>query len=653
MSAGAVTEMISQFAGYFQIFEESARSRVVYNEMQARQFHTSYDPAARHPHDPALKIEEFETQPIPAQYQFSWPELPYIPVHGLLHEPLNVDIPDIDPFHSLRSRIDAGAPIAISPGAIGPDLIQVTYGCGGHQVALDAHQFNKLLDSDLVLAGGSDVAFLNPFDPSGEAMEMRALASGQTPDDLVLPGYATQVVTVFVKDHDDAWAQEHHPHGGEIASGDYVNGVLQEEGAELPETPERVETEYDTSIPGQIASMGDNLAVNAALISDIGLTMGTLFVGGDYFSTDAIVQTNIWSDSDRIAYAGGGYDAIESHGNQAYNVASFYQTGTSFDDIELEEGQDFFAGMDWFVEVFEGDFYNVHSLQQQNWLVDNDIAVQANLESNYQLVAGSNEQGNFINFLSLAKTYDLVIVLGDYHQANLIYQTNILYDNDVVKAVGGGQGKAGEAGEGEEGAAKAVSTGGNWLLNDAYIEHVGSSEFGELDDHWMDLITLLSGGSTTLDPEWGLGLPNFGDPTFNVLFITGDMYDISVISQFNHILDSDLAIQYLPGNFAAGEDGFTQSVSTGGNALVNLAAILDAGALAETYVGGAYYADEMLIQAEIVISDDDEIVFGNPDELASELVAFTGPDVCEEPNDVEEGGGYVDLNQDLLGNILT
>ena len=46
MSAGAVTEMISQFAGYFQIFEESARSRVVYNEMQARQFHTSYDPAA-------------------------------------------------------------------------------------------------------------------------------------------------------------------------------------------------------------------------------------------------------------------------------------------------------------------------------------------------------------------------------------------------------------------------------------------------------------------------------------------------------------------------------------------------------------------------------------------------------------------------------
>lgn len=649
MSAGSsITEIISYFAGYFQTFEEASRSRLEYNEMLARRFSEDYDPTHLRQADPHHKVAPFDTDPTQAVYHSVLPDLPYTFIHGVLANGPEVGVPPLDPLAAFNAGINGASPPVISPGVPLPPVIKITYGESENEIVLDSGQINTLFDNDTVeMKEDSGAGGLNAADNAAIAEELAALAGAEIPAELVPHSFASQEIVKFFSEYNAAWSEEDDPHGVLIEKGDYVNGVLQDEDAELPELPEPVEKEYDNHQAGQIATLGDNLAQNGAVIADVNMTMGTLFVGGDYFRTDAIVQTNVYSDEDDVTYGGGGNGAVKTHDNDAHNLASFYQTGTGFDDIELEEGENFFSGMDWYVEVMEGDFFNVHSMQQENWMIDNDVVVQGTHQSHYQMLAGGNEQGNFIDFLALTATYDLVVVMGDYHEANMIFQTNLLWDNDVAKVVGVADGA-----DGAEGG--AVSTGGNWLINDAIIEHVGNQEKGELTEDWQSLIQSLSGRAGEIDPQNGVGLPNFDDQPFNVLFITGNMYDISVITQLNFMLDADTALQYLPGDFKAPEDGFIQELSTGGNVLSNFAAIVKPGAIAGTYVGGDTYEDEMLLQAEIVISDDDEIVYGDPDELASELVAFTGQDGGTDERDDVDANYYAEANDgDVLGNLLS
>ena len=63
----------------------------------------------------------------------------------------------------------------------------------------------------------------------------------------------------------------------------------------------------------------------------------------------------------------------------------------------------------------------------------------------------------------------------------------------------------------------------------------------------------------------------------NVLYVTGDYYDINAIWQINVIADVDTAIQYLNGQPPADDGTLTQSVSSGGNEASNDAIIVDVG----------------------------------------------------------------------------
>lgn len=56
--------------------------------------------------------------------------------------------------------------------------------------------------------------------------------------------------------------------------------------------------------------------------------------------------------------------------------------------------------------------------------------------------------------------YDLIIVGGSYHGMNLIFQNNILYNNDTVQMTGDGTSPS-----------QTISTGDNQLTNTATIEN--------------------------------------------------------------------------------------------------------------------------------------------------------------------------------------
>jgi hypothetical protein len=115
------------------------------------------------------------------------------------------------------------------------------------------------------------------------------------------------------------------------------------------------------------------------------------------------------------------------------------------------------------------------------------------------------------------------------------------------------------------------------------------------------------------------------DPAFaglgglRVLYISGDFLNIQYISQTNIVGDSDQIA--LAMNALDPQTDAAWTVSTGANALINNAAILDFDSFGRTYVGGQQYSEETLFQAEL-ISHQPDLLTGDPDTLVNEAVVF-------------------------------
>ena len=102
----------------------------------------------------------------------------------------------------------------------------------------------------------------------------------------------------------------------------------------------------------------------------------------------------------------------------------------------------------------------------------------------------------------------------------------------------------------------------------------------------------------------------------------GDVLDLSMISQTNVLGDSD-QVALVRGRFDAATGGPTVTISTGSNALINKASILDVdSAGGKIMLGGDHYSDEILFQAELVAPGHALDPGANPDALAYEAIAF-------------------------------
>jgi hypothetical protein len=91
---------------------------------------------------------------------------------------------------------------------------------------------------------------------------------------------------------------------------------------------------------------------------------------------------------------------------------------------------------------------------QTNYLQNNNVVYQTSYSGDSQIIAGENTQTNVAQFQNLMANYQLIIVEGSYHQDDLIYQTNVLLDNNQVNF--NGQGFASESATG----------GGNSAVNE-------------------------------------------------------------------------------------------------------------------------------------------------------------------------------------------
>jgi hypothetical protein len=614
MASASFVEIISHFAGYLQIFHDIARDRIQYDESLAPRPTGDYT-TLRPNYDYRIVPDDMDTAAGPV------PELMSDdPIHFARGRPLKLlHGPQDDDFDFFPRSPGPGMalpkPVGGGGGGGAEHHVRVQYGDGGAETQLTVHQYNFMHDDDANLSADALVA-VEPLiarlnsDAMAAIEQLAADANAQIPVDWQMPktdGGATD----FLIARDAAWADgggTPDPHS--VTSGYYVNGELQErpteetppaEPPELPDTGDGI---------GQWASLGGNFSINAALIVDLGEAARTMVVMGDYFKTDAIFQTNTTVDHGRISVSGGDHaQSSASDQNVATNIADFLQNPSIYAGFPAQ-----FAGPNWTVDVVDGDFYSVHAVAQVNYLSDNDVATQVSSSSHYNLVGGYNTQGNLAQILDGSIEYDLIIIKGSYHGLNVIFQNNILLNNDKIVMSADGADPS-----------QSASSGDNSLLNEAAVANYGGDTFDDLPENLELIQSLLAAGLTTLDPELAGVLIGRGGP-LKVLYITGDYYDINAVWQTNITSDADVMYQLqnqpLADLMALDPDGaVTQSVTAGGNELTNDAAIVDVNPDA-TYVKGEIYTDSILVQANLVPTGSDHAVDGDTDALVTELIAF-------------------------------
>lgn len=633
MVPGGTTEIIWHFTGHFHIAIEDVRARLEYEEGPFRLRQEDY--VAKLPHyDFDTGLEPLNTARLlppeltPDAAAFIGTIVP-LKLAGKIAG-IKVTPPSQDEVGQLVKRPPGGG------AAVGEQTISVLYSPGGDQRQVDIDQINMASDDDLFgVAPGTEATALSPSEIATTLQEMAEAANALIPSEINLPHTGVAAIAEFVATQNAVTAAGDAGSGSPaVKPGLYINGELQEEGAVRPEVPEVEVPPVDLDATGQWAKLGSNIATNAALIVDLNEAAPMLMVLGDYFKMNAIIQTNSFVDNDEVNSSSYLPGALITGDNQADNIAEFIQN-TGVHGIATSN----FGGPVWNVQIVEGDFFDIKLLVQQNFLQDNDVTLQDANEAHYQIVTGANGQYNLTLIQDLFQQYDMIVIGGDYHGGNFIFQNNILLDSDALKVVWGG----------DDAPTQTISSGQNALLNDASIINYGNSEFLPMGSGLDDLAAALASRQSSLDMSYGSLIPGNSSGVLNILYITGDYYDINALWQLNVIADLDTAMQLL-GPSADGDE-LTQSAATGSNALTNQAVIVDVGSTV-AFLAGDAYEDAILIQANIVTDDNDTVTVKDTDTLVSEVIAFTNA-AEDDPNTDLPPSMATNAQDDVMGSVLT
>ncbi|QCI64091.1 hypothetical protein [Phreatobacter stygius] len=663
MLSGSFTETIWHFAGYLRIFEDTWRDPERYDgNDQAR----IREDAFSHRQSGLNRFEDDELEgkaTRPPAVELSEPPV----AQGAV---LRADMPVAKLAMLPSPKVEAAAAPKIQPATIQAEVhsgraISVEYTTDVAQLKLDIRQLNtmtdndRVTDNDVVIVGASDQsADLSPPNTAASLDAMVRAAEGSTPASLVLPiSGGGALLPGFVAERDAQWKAGADSasdwSGHRVEAGRYVDGVLTQEAVAKPAEAPSLEPAAIavTEIAGNTATstltgpshgigttavVGANAVQNVAVIFDGSEMTGSLIVTGDAFFSKAIIQVNIFVDSDYVeASAPAALQALSASGNEVHNIAEFV---THESTIKVAGA---FATARWKVDSLDGNFYDVKSIQQTNHLVDNDITVQETNSSFYALSTGENLDINFVKLIDIGH-YDIIVIAGDYHRADWIFQKNIVIDADYVKLFLGAE---------KQGGSQTVATGLNALTNDATIETYDAKAFGDISPLQQQLIDALDRGDKVLTPNADWHLSGNLSGKLHILYIKGDYWDVNVIAQTNVISDTDLAVQQ--GLLPAAGTGVTQGVVSGANTVANDARIIDVGTLADSqYLGGEAYEESILVQTNI-ITDEDQVVTHDTELLVSEVVVFVGAESQDQEPDSTPCSVPDPANHDSLGNVMT
>ncbi|MCZ7886936.1 MULTISPECIES: hypothetical protein [Agrobacterium] len=377
---------------------------------------------------------------------------------------------------------------------------------------------------------------------------------------------------------------------------------------------------------------GANVVANIATLVNTGVMTSVTAVMGDYHQIDAITQAYIYSDRDEI-------DSVftraeDQAATAAFNIASFersvYPGAENTENSSQENGEPPIFPTAWRVSVLEGDVSFVHWIEQYQFVSDNDTLTITTSGATVSLLTGGNAALNIANFLGIGMQYDLIIVGGNVLDMNIISQMAVLYDNDWARA------------NPDAPAGATIQSGNNLLWNDAAIHNVGSNDrFETMPDYMNQTVNAINERDPNMPDALAHDVNFGGYEGLNVLYITGNFYDVSIIKQVSVLGDSDDVTQ-AAAKLAENNEDATIHVDTGSNAVVNLAQIIDYDSFGSTtYVAGGVYSDAILIQGGIIENDMSQPQQG---QLANEVIAFLHDDPATIEN---ESNGVINAGHDL------
>ncbi|TAV40002.1 hypothetical protein ELI33_23680 [Rhizobium ruizarguesonis] len=402
--------------------------------------------------------------------------------------------------------------------------------------------------------------------------------------------------------------------------------------AKLQEEPDDNNTSVEQTDPtgnSLDVTAGANLLVNVASVINTGVIASVTAVMGNYHQVDAISQTFVYSDHDEFASAlhASGHSAEEA-GTVAKNIALFeHSTFEASSHADTDAAEPTFPSS-WRVSVIDGDVSVVQWIEQYHFVSDNDTMTVTTSGSETTVLTGGNTSINFSSFFGMGMQYDLVIIGGNVLDINSITQISLLYDNDWVRA--------------EDGA--DIQTGNNLIWNFASIHNVGTdSPFAAMPDYIVETQKAIE----DRDPNMPEGLSfdvNFqGYAGLNVLYITGNLYDMTIIKQVSILGDSDDMTQAASAILDINPDA-TVTIDTGSNAVINIAEIVDYDSFGQTtYLAGQLYSDAILIQGGLVEHDTTEPQPAD-DRLANEVIAFLDND---DPGGSDSEDGVINAGHDF------
>ncbi|MDV4158865.1 hypothetical protein ACCT14_31160 [Rhizobium brockwellii] len=378
---------------------------------------------------------------------------------------------------------------------------------------------------------------------------------------------------------------------------------------------------------------GANLLVSVASVINTGVIASVTAVMGNYHQIDAISQAFVYSDNDDIASTlhSSGHSA-EDAGTVAKNIALFeHSTFEASSHADTDVAEPTFP-TSWRVSVIDGDVSFVQWIEQYHFVSDNDTMTVTTSGSEATVLTGGNTSINVSSFFGMGMQYDLVIIGGNVLDINSITQISLLYDNDWVRAEDGVDPGA------------DIQTGNNLLWNFASIHNVGTdSPFAAMPDYIVETQKAIE----DRDPNMPEGLSfdvNFqGYAGLNVLYITGNLYDMTIIKQVSILGDSDDVTQAASTILDNNPDA-TVTIDTGNNAVINIAEIVDYDSFGQTtYLAGQLYSDAILIQGGLVEHDTTQPQPAD-DRLANEVIAFLDND---DPGGSDSADGVINAGHDF------
>jgi len=326
---------------------------------------------------------------------------------------------------------------------------------------------------------------------------------------------------------------------------------------------------------GHHLSTGGNLASNEAIIITNGPDATVIVVGGDHIRLDLISQTGVLRGAEDPA----------SEGNRLINAAQMERGYIAADDLRAGEAPPLLPGAvptGWHLVRLNGDLTFVNRVEQHIFATDFDHFEAGLTAHSSRIIMGENYLTNLTTIEAFSSHYDIILIAGDLISVNMIEQIAVLYDADLLEGWG----------------TAATESGGNLLFNSATISHSSMDQALAMTGAMRaDLATLADGGN--LSSEALAGMARFGDAPLSVLYVSGDFIEQNIIRQVTYLGDSD-QLALAPAEAGPLLAGSVMTVESGGNLLVNAAAIIDLGRDSQIMVAGETYSDAVIYQAGLL-----------------------------------------------------